>query len=444
MGNSLRLPLASTQTDGHINRFGNATKSRQCFAAYINKHESEKQEDTVIIAYEDSLEIWNYTSGDRIQRLLFDYRKVTCAMYSTRSSLGKIVALGFFDGSIEIYSADLATIRKTYTLAINANSIGNESRVDCNDVELKNFSTSSSPRSSEYIHPTALCLCKDQFLHVGDSVGRVHVFNLILVDGKAISIHPRPEEISRVVGIVGDGDDGRISKDEFSFSAAFATVNGTVTVFSMESADQIPLLVLKTDPNLIYIKHMILSSRRYILTVYAGGQQGWIIDSDTGESTVMNFEAELTARRIVCHPITAAFYCNVSKLLFVGDMIGTVFVREVIVRDSGIGMRLAKRAEPQGDRLRVTWMHFDPFLGTLLVGDTSGVVRSIENIGPSTGDASGSLSTATSLCREEEPSFHDISNNRPDQRIILTDVTSSGTVYDDSESYQDGDDIIRL
>ena len=219
-------------------------------------------------------------------------------------------------------------------------------------------------------------------------------------------------------------------------SAAFATQNGIVAVFSLSDTDPTPLLVIRTQPNILYFSSVALANKRYLLTVYSGGQQAWVIDADTGYSTVMNFEADLTARSIICHPITAAFCCTMSKLFFVGDVTGTVFVREMVALDSGIGMKLIKRADALDGCLRVTWIFFDPFIRLLLIGDASGTVRTVENIGPS----------YTIDSRREKGESADCTPTVSPQLVSQDEETEirKNVVYDDSASYQDGDDIIRL
>jgi len=177
--------------------FGKTGKS--CLSAYVN---SEFGERDIIIAYEDSVEIWNYVSGDRRKMLVFEDRKINCFTHCMDTCLGPISALAFNDGSIIVYSSDFSSIRRTFDLTSPIELTGDAIRVDGNDFEMKDFS--SLPLKK---YATALNACEDVFLYVGDNFGSVHVFDLRMCTNKeAVVIQLHPDEgsgyLQQVVGAV--------------------------------------------------------------------------------------------------------------------------------------------------------------------------------------------------------------------------------------------------
>ena len=121
---------------------------------------------------------------------------------------------------------------------------------------------------------------------------------------------------------------------------------------------------------------------RYLLTIHARCTTGWLIDVNTGASQIVDFEEEIVARNMNAYPTTAASYCDVRKLLFTGDTKGNVYIREICSSEDGneMRMRLLKKASARDDKFSVTSLNFDPLVNTLLIGDSSGVVRTIENV----------------------------------------------------------------
>lgn len=469
MGNS----LISGATLEPLKRFGEGScdgKIRSCIAAYIDDSNisliqpslsSNICEHSILIVYSNSVEVWSTVSGDRRCRKKYPADVLTYSCFGKSSNMGPCIAVGGSDGSILIFTTDLATLRRTLRIPGSlSDRTYNESicaESESTQLELQNIRVGAS------VYPSYIQIINDDTMLCGDSSGRLHTFSLSTGLVKKVFQCNAADEIS--VGdviLVGAVIIPRINSQNVNSDSqeliSFAGSGGLVAVYASEDANDL-LLAVKTQRFLIYLGCATLHGERFLLTVHARCFACWIIAVDSASSQVVDFEDELMTKKIPSFPTTAAAYCDSSKLLFVGDAKGTVFIRELVYTSVGLRMRLIKKAAPQNDCYCVTSLWFDYESNTLLVGDSSGTVRTVQNIIANTHSASDACKNNAAFSSPTpqplRPSENEWTHTPADALKTSSDARApyneesqnedeNETVGDVLDEYQDGDEVIRL
>ena len=212
---------------------------------------------------------------------------------------------------------------------------------------------------------------------------------------------------------------------------AFANQNGLVTIYSYRDVPEL-YLAIHTQEYLHSIDSIVIDDKTcYLITAHLECNLLWVIDILSGESYIMDFDEELSAINLPSYPLTSAFYCKDTRLYFTGDSKGNIYIREIFQLSNGIGMKLLKRAKPIGDCYPITCLFYDSESNDLVVGDSSGSVRTINRVKSNNKPEIADFQHS----KYEEKSNDNNCCNISDSKILVNDVL---------DEYQDGDEVIRL
>ena len=439
--------------------------------SYTLQNQDNLQRD-VIIFYGDALEVWSQGSGDRRRRNYFENGFVCASCYAKASNLGAVVGIGTTNGTVFLFSSDLETVRRSFILPgasrprepIESMRDGDEDAAGSLQFELgspnvpplseaktdyddpNNQGNSDATNFVDIFTVTFVSIPRENVMLVGDNRGRLHVYSLSL--GERLCCCSAADEIKALVQSDNDNCIFNMNVVDGVFIPcvntehqksqqphellAFATSDGFVTMYpyieelemkklsmqpqhkKVEESGHSSVLSIQTQKFLICLACVTIGGLRYLLTIHSRCMTGWLIDIDSRSSQIVDFEEEIVNRNMTAYPTTAASYCDVRKLLFTGDTKGTVYVREVCSSEDGneLRMRLLQKASARDDKFSVTSLNYDPLVNILLIGDSSGVVRSIENVykGDLTLDttAKGGTRVDGNVCRNSNASGNDV------------------------------------
>ena len=445
MGNALNTSqeAASVTRFGEAETSLDGKGTNGVVSAFLDETSIMRGEDSdqrgVLIIYNDALEVWSQGSGDRRRRNYFENGFVCASCYCKASHLGAVVGIGTNNGTVFLFSSDLETARRSYMLPgavrprapLETVKDGDEDAMKHLQFELgsphvpplselKNENNAGDNGENGYSNlinsttVTFLSIPRENIMLAGDFSGQLHVYSLSL--NRRLYTYSAINEIKSAID-GGENDctfnmsvvDGVFipcvnAENQKTYQShellAFATTDGFVVVYpykeglemkqlsmkqeGKEQEDDLhPVLSVQTQKFLIVLACVTVGNGlRYLLTIHSRCTTGWLIDVSTGASQILDFEEEIVARNMNAYPTTAAYYCDARKILFIADVKGNVYIREICSSEDGneLRMRLLKKASARDDNFSVTSLNYDPLANTLLIGDSSGVVRTIENV----------------------------------------------------------------